>query len=135
MSMLSLLSYIITILSHYHHCRIIFIATVMLSLLSCIITCIILSLVILFSLLSSYHHYYITISLCHYYYCHYLLENATIENELWESFARNDYDLSNYRLGPAAATYLEDYQSQAYDHNYVIAKAAISCKPKPGNSQ
>ncbi|CAG5133115.1 unnamed protein product, partial [Candidula unifasciata] len=62
-----------------------------------------------------------------------LFENTTTENEIWDSFVRNDYDLlSSYRLGPAAATYLEDYQGQTYDHNYVIAKAAISCKPKPG---
>ncbi|BFZ05148.1 hypothetical protein BsWGS_08187 [Bradybaena similaris] len=62
-----------------------------------------------------------------------LIENTTMENELWGRFVRNDYDLlTSDRLSPVASTYLEDYQSQAYDHNYVIAKAAISCKPKPG---
>lgn len=58
-----------------------------------------------------------------------------MENELWGRFVRNDYDLlTSDRLSPVASTYLEDYQSQAYDHNYVIAKAAISCKPRPGQN-
>lgn len=60
------------------------------------------------------------------------LENVTIDKNLWETFARNDYDVSNYHVSRAASTYLEDYQNQDYTSNFAIAKAAISCKPMPG---
>ncbi|BFZ15769.1 hypothetical protein BsWGS_18807 [Bradybaena similaris] len=59
--------------------------------------------------------------------------NITLDTDHWESISQDNIDLSKYHADTAGNHYLEDYQSQSFNqHNYVIAKAAISCKPRPG---
>ncbi|XP_055900191.1 leucine-rich repeat-containing G-protein coupled receptor 5-like isoform X3 [Biomphalaria glabrata] len=58
-----------------------------------------------------------------------VFENVSLENGMnFEQFG-SDFDFSDLQTKPEATTNLKDYSNQP---SYVVAKAAITCKPMPG---